>query len=498
MEDSLWINSSWCGTRPNTNNFKDPNVLKDGVDNLHFRSFSISKMDGNDDDGRDTLYRFLRRIVPDRELSDTECSAATLSEGGEFVVSNVAAVRMLQKQRSFLWEIYNEFHSKKDINSDTLALWMERLWFPLFRGYVALTVEQFNWNNIQNALPPNLEAIQSTKWWPGKGKESLYCPSVVSSDGTDLQLIDTKESKMWTITEFGYELQGIVPWHFALCKNKGLSLRTYSSAGMEPYYFWSPLHHSVANQTHGVGHLPSGNPLNRAMPHLPLTAFPNATEWRMPNFKAEFSNQLFVFNNDRKTVMISNKFNTEWGKDPVNFFNVEVLTALFQVYLEKGYNIIYKRPVNNELLNDNDQQSSVLKDRELIRSRFSGQVLRYSDVIDRIQKSMDSHPTRSWMNIIQLQLMANVDEFVSVQGGNSVLSSLFCREHFILHHKGQEYGTGDYSFYPRLNSNNECILRVYTKATVMLRDLRRRKQDRISGKPCTGCTPENCLCSYIE
>ena len=133
MEDSLWINSSWCGTRPNTNNFKDPNVLNDGVDNLHFRSFSKTKMKGDD-----ALCALLRRINPDQELSDTECAAATLSEGGEFVVSNVAVVRMLQKQRSFLWEIYNEFHSEKNIDLEALAVDIERLWFPLFRGYVSL------------------------------------------------------------------------------------------------------------------------------------------------------------------------------------------------------------------------------------------------------------------------------------------------------------------------------------------------------------------------
>ena len=131
MEHSVWIDSSWCGTRPNTNNFDDPDILKDDDDNFHFHSFSNSVTD-------DAPCALLRRIISGQELSDTECAAATLSEGGEFVVSNVAVVRMLQKQRSFLWEIYNEFHSEKNIDLEALAVDIERLWFPLFRGYVSV------------------------------------------------------------------------------------------------------------------------------------------------------------------------------------------------------------------------------------------------------------------------------------------------------------------------------------------------------------------------
>jgi len=140
MERSLWINSSWCGTRPNPKNFEDPNVLKHGFANFHFQSFSISKMHRNDDNG--TLCELLRRIEPDRELSDAECSAAALSEGGEFVASNVAIVRMLQKHRTFLWEIYSRIRSQTNADSLALTLQMRRLWFPLFRGFEALTPSQ--------------------------------------------------------------------------------------------------------------------------------------------------------------------------------------------------------------------------------------------------------------------------------------------------------------------------------------------------------------------
>jgi len=499
MERSLWINSSWCGTRPNPKNFEDPNVLKHGFANFHFQSFSISKMHRNDDNG--TLCELLRRIEPDRELSDAECSAAALSEGGEFVASNVAIVRMLQKHRTFLWEIYSRIRSQTNADSLALTLQMRRLWFPLFRGFEALTPSQFNWEKILSAFSPKAGTIDvaDIKWWPGQQNVSLHCPRGGTANGDAVELIDTKQSGMWRPVQFGYEIMGIIPWHFALCKNKGVALRTHSVEGMEPYYFWSPRHRAVPGLNHSANFfLPNGNPLKRANPHLPLTAFPDATEWRMPNFKAMFSNQLFVFENDRKSVLISNKFNREWGGPAVNFFAVDVLADLFRLYLDRGYNVIYKRPVSNVLLNDENTQSQELKDHELIRSRFGGQVLRYSEVVDRVQEAVDFNLTGTWMNLIQLQIMANVDEFVSVQGGNAVLSSLFCREHFILHHKGHEYGVGDFSFYPRLNSNNVCTLRVYTDEKVMLRDLKREKQERSVGKQCKGCTPEQCTCSYID
>ena len=185
----------------------------------------------------------------------------------------------------------------------------------------------------------------------------------------------------------------------------------------------------------------------------------------------------------------------EWGDPPVNYFNVSILNSMFDAYIANGYNIIYKRPMDNELLNDDNLQSE-LRDHELIRSQYQGQVLTYTDIVETIETELSIQLNSTWKQVVQLSVMANVDEFVSVQGGNSVLASLFCRKHTILFHRGQEYGAGDFSFYPRLNSNNECNLRVYQDEALMIEHLQGKDEDHTE-QPCKGCTPKDCHCSYI-
>lgn len=149
MKSELWTNELRCGTRPNPTNFKDPNVLINGSKNYHFRSLhSPLSLDRSrfDKAEHDLFCELLHRIVPDQELSENDCSVATMTKRGEFVVSNVAVRRMFQKQRTLLWEMYSIFESDKSnkmklqstlkSTPKVVAKLVERLWFVLFRGYV--------------------------------------------------------------------------------------------------------------------------------------------------------------------------------------------------------------------------------------------------------------------------------------------------------------------------------------------------------------------------
>merc|ERR1712130_390092 len=96
-----------------------------------------------------------------------------------------------------------------------------------------------------------------------------------------------------------------------------------------------------------------------------------------------------------------------------------------------------------------------------------------------------------------LSIMANVDEFVSVQGGNSVLSSMLCAgEQIIYFQKGSEYNAGDFSFYPKLAANQLCNVKVFNERQNII-DYVQNNRNNLTAKPCTGCTIKNCQCQYI-
>jgi len=360
------------------------------------------------------------------------------------------------------------------------------------------TVKEFNWDGIRRVIQEHLDDDPlSVLWSIGDDDKSLRCK--VRSD----ELTDTKPA-MWRATEFGHELIGLIPWHFALCKKQRVSLRTHSVEGMEPYYFWSPHHDTERGAVRSSFGLPRPNPMDRSTVHMPLvktpwTQFPDSAHWLPPNFKARFSNKVMVFNNDKRTVLISNKFNDEFGLGhPVNFFNASTLSSLFDAYLLREYNVIYKRPRSQQLLRDVTAQRDSLGDHELIRSRYKGQVLRYTDIVHFVGSTMGVTLNGTGMNLVQLQVMANVEEFVSIQGGAAALAAMFCRKHTILHREGLEYLKGDYSYYFKLNSNNHCDSRVYRDEKLMLQDLSRKTKHKHSGKPCLGCVPGGCHCEYID
>eukprot|EP01084_Bolivina_argentea_P319036 553381_1 len=367
-----------------------------------------------------------------------------------------------------------------------VGLAKQKLWFKRTEPKYEFETIDFNWDALHISA---LYSLYQNKLIINEKTKCVNCNSTN-------KYYNYSKSFGPYIIEFGYELQGVTAWSFAICKQNVYNVTTASLTGMEPYYFWSK-YHKTFNYSRRAGYLPEGNPFNSANAHISLKEFPNSNIWKMPNYKIHFKNALFRFKNKKPTILISNKYNIEWADKPINYFSINTLEKLFNIYIQKGYNIIYKRPINAELLNDDTRQTTELKDHEMIKETFNQKVLTYSNILDYIQYYNKIKLNATFMNLIQLSIMANIDYYVSVQGGNSILNSLFCVTNHIYHASGSELNSGEYSHFPLLNSNNKCNHTIFTNEQDLVQFIKQNHTNFLQ-KPCIGCTLTDCFCKYYH
>lgn len=273
-----------------------------------------------------------------------------------------------------------------------------------------------------------------------------------------------------TNPEFGVELALTVPYAYWLHKNDKL-IKVLTSKGMKPFYYFcddveeSFQERTIDNGAAGLNELPNNwihgiDPLNKP-------AVLDYTKWECPPFKEQYLNKEFKFN--KPVVFITNKFNMEHGEEPFGFFSIQCLYEIFNYLTEKGYTVVYKRATNREsefAIDQNEANSLHLGYRDIV-AEVEGvglindfQLTQYfEDVIlmdDIVKNSKYSY------NETQLKVMANCDRFISVCGGNSILSSLFGGTVITYVHKGKELRPnyfGPESYFRKLSNAN--IIPVY-------------------------------------
>lgn len=223
-------------------------------------------------------------------------------------------------------------------------------------------------------------------------------------------------------TEFGYELIQVIPWAYWLYK-KGELEGTISSKDTAPLYYFSPSHLEEYNKRKSGDILGSNFPIkNIHQYNLDLS------KWTPPPYKEYYKNEDFLFNKD--LVIITNKYAIEWGERPQNFYSLEMLRALFK-YLNPKYQIIYHRAKHKT-------EEAIIKDlneKDILKSEFP-EIILFEDLLDK---------NNIGYNLLQLKLFANCDNFISMQGGSSILSSYFAKNNFIYAVKGQELNYNSYN-----------------------------------------------------
>lgn len=231
--------------------------------------------------------------------------------------------------------------------------------------------------------------------------------------------------------EFGPELSTVVPYAYYLFRTGRLGNVT-TSRDMECfYYFCNTVDDRYAERTY----LPPAQRSKLGLPnpdehksHLDLA------QWTAPSYRAEYENKIFQWS--KPTLIISNKYNTEWGAAPVNFINLAELERIFDLLID-DYKIVYNRPLPSNVASDNSETSS-FTDLDLVS--------KYDDVTT-MQDLHEMHPEFTF-NELQLRVYANCRHFISVQGGNAVLASYFGGVNVVKALRGQETRRGDFRYFP--------------------------------------------------
>ena len=271
--------------------------------------------------------------------------------------------------------------------------------------------------------------------------------------------------------EFGVELALAVPYAYWLHKNNKLE-SVITSKGMKPFYYFCDdvreefQQRTIDNAEAGLNDLPNNwihgiNPLEEP-------GVLDYSKWTPPPYKQHYKNDEIIF--DKPIVFISNKYNLEHGQEPYGYFDIECLNKIFTYLTDKGYVVVYKRVSNREshfTIDQNEMNSislgyhdikanvegiGVMTDYDL--TKYYTDVHLFDDIVEKY-----NHYT---YNEVQLKLMANVDKFITVCGGNSILSSFFGKTVISYVHKGKELRKnyfGKNSYIQKLSDTN--VIPIY-------------------------------------
>jgi len=233
--------------------------------------------------------------------------------------------------------------------------------------------------------------------------------------------------------EFGYELQLVIPYAYYLFKNNLLKKTTSCLMTKELYYF-SKNHEEKYNKR--IFMLPD---VPNKTPHIKEL---NYDKYTPPPYKSIYKNNYFVY--DKPMLIIHNKFNEEWKNPPINFIDKATLDKIFN-FCSKKYTIIYIRPQSNNIITDH---SSICDLNEF-------DLLKLYNVIDgnNLYKITKEKFKINNFNHFQLLIHSNCNNFISVQGGNSVFASYFGGTNIIYAKKGNELKYDSYKGHYKKYSN---------------------------------------------
>tara|TARA_R100001443_G_scaffold3701_2_gene11451 strand:- start:2529 stop:3458 length:930 start_codon:yes stop_codon:yes gene_type:complete len=267
-----------------------------------------------------------------------------------------------------------------------------------------------------------------------------------------------------TNPEFGIELALTIPYAYY---NRDKVKTIITSKGMRPFYFWCNDvreafdERTIDNRIAGLDTLPN-NWIHGVNP-IEEPGVLNYDEWEVPQYREHYKNDEF---NMGKMVFISNKYNLEHAHEPFGYFDIQSLYDMFSYLTEKGYNVIYKRPVNSgtfggEFPMDQNEVSTmqsgldIRADVEEVGNISDRDLPKYFDNVHLFDDLVDKYD----YNTTQLMLMANTDYFIAPCGGSTVLSCLWDRPVISYVTQGKELRPnyfGENSYFQRL-SNNKCI-----------------------------------------
>ena len=291
--------------------------------------------------------------------------------------------------------------------------------------------------------------------------------------------------------EFGVELALAVPYAYWLHEQGELDT-VITSKGMKPFYYFCDdvreefSYRTIDNAAAGLNDLPNnwihGDTKTGTVMTKPGVL--DYSQWKLPPYKKYYKNDDFKFK--RPTAFITNIYNHPDGADERYFhhFTIKGLYDMFIALDAKGYDVIYKRETNtnpditfdqNEInatqykneIQANVDGHGIINDIDLC-SHFDNVYL-FKDIVESVS---------TCYNETQLKLLANCDKYISVCGGNAILSSCFGGKTIIYVTQGRELRPNyfsDDSYFHQLSKSK--ILPVFD----LVDDIKKRGSHDVSG-----------------
>lgn len=213
--------------------------------------------------------------------------------------------------------------------------------------------------------------------------------------------------------EFGYELIAALPYAYSL-HLQGKLTGTISGVGSEPLYFFSPDHKIDPSPRDFANTAAAAKEIPNMWIHKPKL---DKSNWVPPPLKEHYLPMAIWFT--KPTVVIYNRYNYEWGKPPINYFDLPTLRSLISM-LEPHYKVVYFNVRGEESLEDN-AHSMDLGDYRMIRDEFPSVVI----IHDFTKKMGLSY------NEAQLRVFAGCSKFITMNGAPCILASYFGGENII-------------------------------------------------------------------
>lgn len=241
--------------------------------------------------------------------------------------------------------------------------------------------------------------------------------------------------------EFGYELLSAVPYAYELYL-KGELTETISGSGSEPLYYFSPKH---TINTEPRSWFNTEKARRSGLPYTFIHRYERPT-LQFPPYKEHFANSEYKW--QKPTLCICNRYNVEWSARPINFFDEEILDWLFK-NLKKHYEIVYFAVDLPEELQDN-AHSMQLDD---------------IAICEKHDIAVFQHIKGNSWNESMLKVFANCEHYITMNGGYSIMASLFGGTNIIYSKKGDPQ-TKELTYnsfvrwYP--NHNNQRTVEVNT------------------------------------
>src|SRR5690606_22610114 len=123
-----------------------------------------------------------------------------------------------------------------------------------------------------------------------------------------------------------------------------------------------------------------------------------------------YQNDMIKF--EKPILLIANKYNMEWDLPPLNFLDIPTLDSLVLQFREK-YQIIYNRPLNNQITTDNSDILD-LNEYKWLTNKYP-EVILMNDLFETYREKVNN------FNHLQLMVYANCNHFISVHGGTAAL-----------------------------------------------------------------------------